>query len=479
MNEFLSSVTGFIQERELLPRGCPVVVGVSGGADSLALLLILNGLRQSHDLVIQVAHLNHGLRGAEADEDEAFVRDWSRKLGVACAVRRIDIRAKAHEERKGIEEAGRSARQDFFSELALALDERLAGTGRPTARIALGHHLNDQAETIMMNLGRGSGLDGLVGIRPHNDRLIRPLLNQPRAAIEAWLEEQEITWRLDRSNLELDTLRNRLRQQVLPAWQEALSYDPAPLLARLAVNLEEDRNLLEALTLQAAADCLVDQRLAVPAWKKLPPALQNRLLRLFWQRTSGSNQDLGFVHIRLLRDWLPSAGSGQRLSLPGNWRAVVLDGYLQFVVNRSDSDCSQQGPVLSRPLRLNLPGLTEIYPSNQKIKAYLIENGHDIVYNDSTEYFLLDRIQGSVIRNRQPGDKIRPAGRTGGKSLKKFLNEQQIPCHERDRLLLVAKGRDIVWLPGLTVGADFVARPGGPAGQRIALEISPLAVTDV
>jgi tRNA(Ile)-lysidine synthetase-like protein len=123
--------------------------------------------------------------------------------------------------------------------------------------------------------------------------------------------------------------------------------------------------------------------------------------------------------------------------------------------------------------------LTEIYPSNQKIKAYLIENGHDIVYNDSTEYFLLDRIQGSVIRNRQPGDKIRPAGRTGGKSLKKFLNEQQIPCHERDRLLLVAKGRDIVWLPGLTVGADFVARPGGPAGQRIALEISPLAVTDV
>ncbi|NLM15505.1 MAG: tRNA lysidine(34) synthetase TilS [Clostridiaceae bacterium] len=479
MNEFLPDVTGFIQEKELLPRGCPVVVGVSGGADSLALLLILNGLRQAHDLVLQVAHLNHGLRGAEADEDEAFVRGWSRKLGIVCVVRRIDIRAKAREERKGIEETGRAARQAFFSELALALDKQLAGTGRPPARIALGHHLNDQAETIMMNLGRGSGLDGLVGIRPQNDRLIRPLLNQPRAAIEAWLMEQEITWRLDRSNLEPDTLRNRLRQQVLPAWQEALDYNPAPLLARLAANLEEDRNYLETLTLQAAADCLVDQRLAISVWKTFPPALQNRLLRLFWQQASGSKQDLGFVHIRLLRDWLPSAESGQRLSLPGNRQAILIDGYLQFMGTQSSADCFQQGAILSRPLKINLPGLTPIYPFNQKIAAYLIENDHDIVYNDSTEYFLLDRIRGSVVRHRQPGDRIRPAGRTGGKSLKKFLNEQQVPRHERNRLLLVAKGRDIVWLPGLAVGADFVARSGGPVGHRIALEISPLAATDM
>ncbi len=106
MNEFLPDVTGFIQEKELLPRGCPVVVGVSGGADSLALLLILNGLRQAHDLVLQVAHLNHGLRGAEADEDEAFVRGWSRKLGIVCVVRRIDIRAKAREERKASKRPG-------------------------------------------------------------------------------------------------------------------------------------------------------------------------------------------------------------------------------------------------------------------------------------------------------------------------------------------------------------------------------------
>ena len=288
--------------------------------------------------------------------------------------------------------------------------------------------------------------------------------------------EQEITWRLDGAIWSRIPCETGCDNRVLPA-AEALDYNPAPLLARLAANLEEDRNYLETLTLQAAADCLVDQRLAISVWKTFPPALQNRLLRLFWQQASGSKQDLGFVHIRLLRDWLPSAESGQRLSLPGNRQAILIDGYLQFMGTQSSADCFQQGAILSRPLKINLPGLTPIYPFNQKIAAYLIENDHDIVYNDSTEYFLLDRIRGSVVRHRQPGDRIRPAGRSGGKSLKNFLTSSRFH---------VTSGTDCCWCQGsrYCLVAGWPSVPTllpGPGARRSSdcIEISPLATTDM
>ena len=175
MNSFLNQVIEFIAVRQLLPTGSPVIAGVSGGADSLALLLILEHMREPLHLDLTVAHLNHNLRGEHADADEAFVRGWCQRLGINFVSRHADVGQLARETGVSIEEAGRVARYAYFAELADQIDRV---NSQPPVLIALAHHLDDQAETLLLHLGRGSGLDGLTGMKPQTGRLIRPLLGQ-------------------------------------------------------------------------------------------------------------------------------------------------------------------------------------------------------------------------------------------------------------------------------------------------------------
>lgn len=466
MDSFLNQVQEFIAARQLMPLGSPVIAGVSGGADSLSLLLILEHLRQPLKLELTVAHLNHGLRGDQADADQEFVRDWCRRLEISFVSRQTDVGGQACDAGISIEEAGRLARYSFFSELADQIDRE---NGRQPALIALAHHLDDQAETLLLHLGRGSGLDGLTGMKPQTGRLIRPLLGQSRQAIEAWLTSQGIVWRQDATNFEPVALRNRLRLQVLPLWREVLGYDPAPLLSRTAASLTEDQTLLDHLADQAAEKCRSGDGLLTAELLRLHPALQNRLLRQFWLERTGSSKNFSYTHIQQLRNWLPNSISGQQISLPGNWRAKI-EGFLLLIVPSTELPFEYP----ASPVRLNLPGLTQIEQLKLQITAVLIENDCDIVYNNTTEYFQLDRIDGCVIRHRLPGDRIHPLGRNCGKNLKKFLNEQGIRPEDRDRLPLVACGQEIVWLPGFTAGQAFVRRPDdGLTGPLIRLEIIP------
>jgi tRNA(Ile)-lysidine synthase len=496
MESFDQQVSAFIDEHRLLPGGCRVLAGVSGGADSLALLILLTQLRNRRDLRLAVAHLNHGLRGEAADADEIFVQQWCERLDVPFFSSRIDLVGLADQRGKGLEETGRQERLDYFNLLA----ERFEAAGFPgdtvkeqrkaddtaawPVRIALAHHLDDQAETLLMHLGRGCGLDGLVGMKAQSGRVIRPFLQQSRQSIEQWLSGQQISWQQDQSNQDPFALRNRLRHQVLPAWRQALGYDPAPLLKRTAASLAEDQALLDELAREAAVRCLSPHGLKASELLLLAPALQNRLLRLFWQDSTGSGRDLARTHLLALRNWLPTARSGQRLSLPGRWAAWLDgDGLISLLHQAGEptvQDDRLSGEIASlekgsnpgypEQYSLTLPGLTRIDAWNLETEADLIENDGQIVYNDAMEYFRLDRIAGSVVRHRLPGDYIRPYGRLGGKTLKKFLNEQKIPSERRNQLLMIAKGRDIVWLSGSAAGARFVGRPGdGWSGPLIRI----------
>ena len=496
MNGFFPRVSEFIATWHLLPPGSPVIAGISGGADSLALLLLLDRLRGPLNLQLTAAHLNHGLRGEAADEDEAFVCDWCNRLGIAFIARQEDVSAMAKNKGIGLEECGRLARLAFFNELADRADHDLSGSAgpdRPRAVIALAHHLDDQAETLLMHLGRGCGLDGLTGMKPAAGRIIRPLLGETRYEIEAWLTGQGIAWRQDETNLDHFALRNRLRLQVLPSWADALGYNPAPLLARTASCLEDDRQLLEDLSSQAISRCRQGQGLQTIVLSSLEPALQNRVLRCFWRERTGSGKDLSFTHINLIKEWLPRAVHGQQMCLPGHWRAILNDGLLLFEpacqAAETDDISSLKTGRRDVQIRLNLPDIswipaaetatTLILQDNKQIEAELIEYADDIVYNDTTEYFHPDRIDGCVIRHRLTGDYIHPFGRTGGKSLKKFLNEQKIPPRDRDSLLLVALGPEIVWIPGLAAGAGFVARPADRShGLVVRLAVKPMKSGD-
>ena len=469
MDRFVQQVSAYITGHGLLPNGCPVIAGVSGGADSLALLLILVQLRQPLGFTLSAAHLNHGLRGAAADEDEAFVRDWCLKLDVPFFSCRIDVAAFGDELGIGLEDAGRRARQAFFADLAARVESPVP------ARIALAHHLDDQAETVLLHLGRGSGLDGLVGIMPQNGRLVRPLLGQSRRSIEQWLAGQGIEWRHDASNDETLALRNRIRHQVLPVWQDALGYDPAPLIVRTAASLDEDRLYLTRMASEAVFKCRAGEGLSQDALLQLDPAMQNRVLRLFWQERTGSSRDLSFTHVGILRGWLAQAQGGQRISLPGGWQARLFKAVVHL--ENIGADAGQTAGLAGQlqEIQLVLPGVTCIPEFNLQIVALLIENESEIVYNSAVEYFRLDRIKGCVVRRRLPGDRIHPHGRSGGKSLKKYFNEQGIPADRRDTLPYLALDHEIVWLPGHTAGRDFAGRPGdGRPGPLVRLEVRKL-----
>ena len=474
MKDFFSSVCDYIDSRQLLPPKSPVIAGVSGGADSMALLLVLDRLCDPLGLELTVAHLNHGLRGDCANGDEDFVRSWCLEHGRKFVSHLIDVRQLASDQGIGLEEAGRMARMAFFNELADRSDAN--GLNHPPAIIALAHHMDDQAETMLLHLGRGCGLDGLCGMKAKTGRLVRPLLSQSRAAIEAWLRSQNIIWRQDATNTEYFALRNRLRGQVLPAWAEALGYNPAPLLARTALSLEEDRQFIDALAAQATEAIRREDGWHAAAIAALPIALQNRVLRHCWIEKTGSGKDLSFTHVQLIRNWLPGARDLQMLSLPGGWRMIIDNGLLKIepldpVKQKRSEPHQDPADSLQADLRLptayGKPALTQILQLNLQIAAELIENEDQIVYNDTTEYFRLDRIRGSVIRFRMPGDRIRPQGRNGSKTLKKFLNELKIPQKQRDHLLLLALDQSIIWLPGFAAGTDFLARPGDRQSGRV------------
>ena len=473
MDRLVRQVQTNMDAHSLIPPGSLVVAAVSGGADSLSLLLILNELKQNNRFELEALHVHHGLRGRHADADLLFVQDWCRKLGLVCHVRHRDVAALARDEANGIELAARHARQACYEELVRSHTNR-------TVRIALAHHRDDQAETVLLHLGRGSGLDGLAGMKPAEGFLIRPLLDLSRSDIESWLRSRQLDWRTDASNTERFTIRNRLRLDVLPAWKDALGYDPAPLLCRMTENLSADRDLLNNLAVEAYQRLLQPSRhddescrLNREQWQSLHPALQIRCLRLLWQEVTGSGKDLATAHIRLILTFLQKARAGQSVDLPNGWRLLVEQVAFAFQrVDRHRADVTKQ-PAMS--VFLNLPGVTNLPQLSIFVDADFIENEEQIVYNSAMESFRLNAIKGCVLRLRQPGDRIHPVGRNVGKSLKKFLNEQAVSPDDRDSLPVIACGSEVVWLPGYTAGEGFAARRGdGGSGPLIRLTIRTL-----
>lgn len=453
--DLFDRVRELILREHLIPKDSLIIAAVSGGADSMALLLILSDMRAILPFSLHCVHVHHGLRGPDADADLFYVRDWCRRLSVPFHARHIDVSQKADLEKIGLELAARQARLSVFRELSEAL--RLEQALERPARIALAHHMDDQAETLLMHLGRGTGLDGLSGMRLDDGFMIRPLLYCRRSDIETWLSEKQISWRQDHTNEDDFTVRNRLRHLVLPAFSEALRYDPVPLLSRAADHLASDRDFLDECAREAFMHGRRDKGLSVTDLLVLHPALQVRVIRLFWEEQTGGVQSLGHVHYQMIQNWLLSATTGKGLDLPGGWRLVAAYGTI-VLKKRAGSECDRESNP--SPIRVNIPGVTRSEDLKVQIEAELIENDDEIVYNGAMEYFRLERIQGCELRRCLPGDRIRPYGRSHSKLLKKFFQEQRVLPEERSRLVLLALGNDVVWLPGYASGADYVVRPG-------------------
>ena len=421
----LNKLRCFAKQHEMLQKGDRVVCAVSGGADSMALLWAMYLLQDQLEIQLSAAHFNHGLRGAESDRDEAFVREFCDGYQIPCVVGSGQVVAGA----KGLEAAAREARYAFLQTLP--------------GKIATAHTADDNAETVLMHLVRGTGLKGLGGITPVNGKLIRPMLSVTRGEVLAFLEEYSIPYVEDSSNAGDDFLRNRLRHHVMPLLKQE---NPclAQNLSAMAVRLRQDEQALAGVAEEAMTD-------NVTTLGKLLPAVRSRVLADYLRR-AGVKEPEG-AHIAALEKLVFSTNPSAKATFPGGVTVCRCYDVLQVQ--------SREGKLEERVL--NCPGITELPESGLRIVCSL--NG-DTAYN--TNSFPV-AVQGkAVVRARQEGDTQRLRG--GTKSLKKLLIDKIIPAGQRDWIPVIADQAGVLGVVGIGANLDRIATDP----QAIRMEIQYL-----
>jgi tRNA(Ile)-lysidine synthase len=431
-----------IRDQQLFSPGDTIVVALSGGADSTALLDVLAGDTVYSPRLI-AAHLNHCLRGRESDDDEEFACTLASRYGIPFESRRVDVKEFAEKERLNLEDAGRRVRLAFFHELS---DKWQASA------IALAHHADDQAETVLMRLLRGAGANGLSGMSYKNGQgIIRPLLDATRPEIEAYLSERGIGYRDDSSNRDTVFQRNRIRHELLPLLEQ---YNPAVRnrLTATAYLLSEEDDLLSRLAKEAAArSCTVGQDALtcdIACLKELHPALLRRVLRYVLESLAGNLDHFNHCHVMSLERMIVSVRPNARLSLPQGITAFREYGALLVRRDRVPEIPGVETVTISGVGTSTLPGGASLRLENSAFPPDFASLTPD------TAFFDLDKTPFPwQIRTFRPGDRIAPLGMTGTKKVKSLFIDQKIPVSLRSRIPLVFCNDTLIWVCGLRISS--------------------------
>jgi tRNA(Ile)-lysidine synthase len=505
MEDLLARVRRYASRYGLLLPGQIVVVGVSGGPDSLALLHLLRGLSPEMRLNLHVAHLDHGLRGASSEEDARFVADLAASWGLPCSIGQADVRSMAGG--RSLEEAARLARYRFLAEVAARIG--VSGGPAPVSgqapAIAVGHNLDDQAETVLMHFLRGTGVAGLRGMLPRTPLsdyrlgmesegqgdgefwLVRPLLGIPRSEIETYCARHGLEPRFDRSNEDLTIYRNRLRHELLPLLEK---HNPAirRILAHTAEVMAGSEEILRA-GLRAAW-----QEIALPGdedevlfdlarWRALPLGLQRAALREAIHRLRNTLRDIHWDHVERAV-WLAREGkTGQSATLPAGLMLHV--GYRCLRVAADGTPWRPDVPLVQNEIELTAPGVTSlgggwrVIVRLEKGSQSLLEMVSDTdrgphgSAGGSWEAWLDEEAVGPrlVLRPRRPGDRFLPQGLAGHSvALHEFMINQKIPRDARAGWPLLEGSRGLAWICGLRVDERAVVRADSRRVWHVRLE---------
>lgn len=434
-----------IKRYNMAGPGSAVLVAVSGGADSVAVIHVLDDLKDSLGLSLSIAHLNHSLRGSESDEDAAFVEALAGDLGLECVSEVTDVRGLASAERRSLEDAGHQARRRFLMRVALRLG---------CDCIATGHHADDQAETVLIRLIRGGGAGGLAGIRPvSSDGFVRPLIHCRRHEIRRYLDDRGIPYREDSSNLDVSFLRNRIRHELIPTLQRNYNPSIVDLLCRTSLNMAEIEDRLSALgeralegaTVEATADRMSLDSGALRAYDKV---IWRYAFQRAYKALAGDARALSHAHLQALVEIVESRPTGTVLHLPGGIRAER--GYGEMQIYRH---FPRQEPAYFES-EVRLPGLTSLRGLGGTLETELTNRAGlppDLRTTDSTvEFFDLKAISPPLtVRTRRSGDRIRPFGFRGTKKLKDLLIDLKVPSVNRDRLPVLTDSSGLLWVAGV------------------------------
>jgi len=475
-----------LKKQEMLRPGDRVGVAVSGGADSVALLLLLLELREKLGVVLSVVHFNHKLRGKASDTDEKFVAKLAAKHGLEFHNISVDVAKKAKKERANLEDAARRARYDYFRSLA---------ESGVCKRIAVAHTADDQAETVVAHLLRGTGLAGLGGIHPISRPVVRPLLGVRRNELRHFLRARKQTWREDATNRDTKRMRARIRKKLLPLLEKQFQPAIVKHLATLAELAREDEAFLyalaEARTVMLAQKKDGQVRIAVDdlsqPWKRgefnaensafaeKKKALSTRMVRRIVEKVKPRAGQLGANHVEAVLELARSGQSGSSISLPGGVEVRKDRDALVFQAVENAGGRALQSAPRKYEYKIDLAcGDAELRVAELgcvfrlRVIDWPPKRGET-----SRDGAVLDRDRlrfPMVLRNWRPGDRLRPMGHRSAQKLKRLLNERHVSRWERDGWPVLASGGDLVWTRGFPAAAEYAANERTRAGIVIAEE---------
>lgn len=430
MKKFLENIKAY----NMLEKGDRVVVGVSGGPDSIYLLEMLNLVKDDLGLQLIVAHVNHGIRGEAADADEEFVKKKAEKLSLQYEVIRVNMNEYAKEHKMSSEDAGRLLRYGFF--------HKLAGDN---GKIAVAHNRDDQAETLLMRVIRGTGVDGLAAMRFCKGQVIRPILSISRNEIESYLEENNIEFVTDLTNLECDYFRNKVRLKTIPEIER--EYNPAFMdnLYKLSMIAGEETDYMEEMACKTYERLVnsADGSIDINGLLKEHKAIITRVIRIGISKVNNSLKEIGHVHVDAILS-LMEGQSGKSLDLPQGILVKKSFNKLLFL-NASNLETKKESFKL------------EIGENSTDFGKFFLENNvKDISYGKNKINIDYSKIKGRLyVRGRNNGDYFKPLGMKGRKKLKDFFIDEKIPLEERDNIPLLCDEENIIWVCGKRLSEDY------------------------
>ncbi len=456
------------KKHRLLPAGNRVGVAVSGGADSVALLRLLVELRDQLGIVLSVVHFNHKLRGKASDHDEFFVSKLAEKFALTLHVGRGDVARKAAQEKANLEDAARRARYEFFRKLT---------EGGLVDSVATAHTADDQAETVLAHILRGTGLAGLGGIHPTTeDGIVRPLLGARRGDLRKYLQAKRQPWREDATNRDTTRQRARMRKKLLPLLEKEFNAKSVQHLAELAIAAREDEALIEGFCETFAATKLkaengliristhdVTRPFPLPVGDVPNHALGKRLVRRAFALVSAKTGQLTVRHVEQVLVLAENGENGKVLQLPGGVDVRRDDDTLVFLPREKSG--ATKNSLREFSYNVDLRGEeTTITVKEMGCVMRIRSIDWPIAGRDTNKSsgFALDEAKLSgplVLRNLQPGDRMRPKGRQHAHKLSRLLNEKRISRWDREGWPVLESAKNIVWTRGF-VSAEFVATQG-------------------
>ena len=440
-------VREWTERHRLLPPGENIVAACSGGPDSLALVHVLADLSSDAGFQLFVAHVNHGLRGQDSDQDADVVRDFCAELSLPFFCGHIDVRGEIRRCGGSLEEVARELRYEKLRRIA-------ADVGG--AWIATGHHRDDQAETLLLNLLRGSGSRGLGAMRPRRGDVIRPLLCLNRAEILQYCEEARLLPRHDASNDAPDFCRNRLRHDLIPRLQREFNPSLTDVLCRTADILADEQQFVSDYVEQNVAvwSARTDRgyRLDGLTFSGLAIALQRELLRNLLEKIRGDTQRIGFAHVEQIRTLFLQEHGSRRLDLPGYCQArkSYRELFLETIAARGAAS-TEQAVDHDGTQPLDCPGETA-FPEWGIVLRCTLHTGNwpeTVKLGPTQAAFDRESVRGTLlVRGRRPGDLFRPLGAPGARKLKKIMIDQKIPLEQRDSVPILCDAEGILWVVG-------------------------------